>query len=84
MLVDLFSVWGQEAAKLIIALFEYIFPEYPKVGLAVFVTSGIFFLFYLVKGRFVAALKMAGSTLVTLTFLLYVIHILIKLYHVAI
>ena len=83
MLVDLFTVWGQQATVLILAIYEYIFPEYPKAGLAVVVTSVIFLLAYLVKGKAMSAVKMSFSTLVTLTFLLYVIHWLIKLFHVA-
>lgn len=83
MLVDLLSVWAQQLSTLIVAIFEYIFPEYPKVGLAVVVTAVIFLVYYSLRGRFDFALKMAGSTLVTLIFLLYVAHILIKLFHIA-
>ena len=84
MLVDLFHVWGQKAVDLILILFEYIFPEYPKIGLAVFAAAGIFFVYYLARGKAGSAVKMALSTLVTLIVVVYVIHLLIKLYRIAI
>ncbi|MFX8612576.1 hypothetical protein ABTM13_19035, partial [Acinetobacter baumannii] len=82
MLVDLFSVWWLEANRLILMLFDYIFPEYPKIGIAVFVAALLFLVYYLVRGKAIAAVKISFSTLVTLSFLLYVVHCLIKIFKV--
>jgi hypothetical protein len=82
MLVDLIPIWGQQANIWILGLFHYIFPEYPKSGLAVFITAAIFFVYYLVQKKPAAALKMAVSTILVLSFVLFAIHCLIKVYHV--
>ena len=84
MLVDYLSIWAHEANLLILALFKYIFPEYPKIGIAVFITAAIFFVYYLARGKFQAAIKMTLSTLVFFIVLLYSAHWLIKVFRVVI
>lgn len=82
MLVDLLWDWGHKANSWILELFHYIFPEYPQIGLAVFVTSAIFFIYYLFRSTVLTALKMSLSTLAFFSFLLFFVHALIKLYRV--
>lgn len=84
MLVDLLATWGHQANVWILSLFEFIFPEYPKIGVIAFITAGIIFLYYLVRGKAISAFKMALSTLVTFCVLLFVVHWLIKLYRVVV
>ena len=82
MLVDLLKEWARQAEIWILSVFQYIFPEYPKIGIAVCITAVIFLIYYLVKAEPKSALKMTGSTLVFFIVLLYSIHWLIKLYRV--
>ena len=84
MLVDLLTVWGHQANIWILALFGFIFPEYPKIGVIVFITAGVLFLYYLLRGKPGPAFKMAVSTMGTFIVLLFVLHWLIKLYWVVV
>ncbi len=82
MLVDIVSAWALLVKGWILWLYQFIFPEYPLMGIAVFVTAAVFLVYYLVRRHPDTAFKMAGSTIVMLSFMLYVIHWLIKLYRV--
>ena len=84
MLYVLVSSWIRQANDWIILLYRYIFPEYPDIGLTVFVASAAFFVYYLFRGKFSSAVKMSLTTLITTSFLLYCIHWLIKLFRIAI
>lgn len=84
MLVDILSVWGQKLGAFIILIYDYIFPEFPKIGWAISITGLLFFLAYAARGKVQPGVKIAGTTLLTLTFLVYCLHWLIKLYHVVV
>ena len=84
MLGDLLTAWFDRIGDFILVVFHYIFPEYPTVGYAVVISAALFFGYYLVRLKPISAAKMAISTLVTLCFLLFVLHMLIKLYRVVV
>jgi hypothetical protein len=81
MLVDFLQPWIQHAKLWILSLYALIFPEYPTIGIAVFISALVFFIYFLCKGEPKVAFKMALSTITGLSFILYSLHWLIKLWH---
>jgi len=81
MLSDVLSAWVQRASELILNATYYVFPEYPQIGLAVVITVLLFFAYYLVQMKLVAGFKISFIILMALSFVLFVIHLMIKLYH---
>jgi hypothetical protein len=64
----------------IVSGFGYIFPEYPKVGLWIAGLMAVLFVIYLLKSGVRHALKMSCAVGGGLTFTLFIIHKLIKLF----
>jgi len=84
MLMDLFSAFCRQANEWILLLFGSVFPEYPKIGIAVFIAAAIFLAYFSVKGQFKVALKMGLSTIVFFTVALFFLHWLIKVFRIVI
>lgn len=80
---NLLVIWLSEIKAWITVIFAHVFPEYPEIGVAVVVISLGTFLYYVLRGRFHAAPKMALSIFACLVFLFYALHWLAKLYRVA-
>jgi hypothetical protein len=83
MLINLLSTWCLQATNWILSLFVNVFPEYPQIGIGVAVVGAIFFIYYLMQGMPLSAVKTTSTTLGTLTLLLYTTHSFIKFLHVA-
>ncbi len=84
MIVDYFNAFTRYVSSIAMLIYSFVFPEYPEIGLAVVLISAVLFAYYTAKGSAKSAAKLALSVFVTLSFLLYVLHCLIKIYHVAI
>jgi len=79
-MLDSFQLYLAGILSLITEVYGYIFPEYPEAGLAIAGITATLFLIYLVKGHLRHALKISLSVGVVLTFLLFCLHYLGKLF----
>jgi hypothetical protein len=84
MILEMLSSWMRFLSKWITKGYEFVFPEFPKIGIAVLILSALFLVYYACRGRFSSALKMSGSILMLMTVLLYAAHLLIKIFKIVI
>ncbi len=84
MLMLMFSAACRTVSEWLLYTYGIIFPEYPKIGFAIFIAAAIFLAYFSVKGEFKVAFKMCFSTIIFFSVVFFFLHWLLKVFRVAI
>jgi hypothetical protein len=78
-IINWFAMMALAIGDLLNVVFEYIFPEFPRIGIFLVMLCGALFLFYCFKGGPQQGAKVAIGIFIAAVFFLYLLHTILRL-----